>query len=125
MKFTVKRSEWYRGNGNALDSKPVVHNESQLLREDGKKCCIGFVGLQCGFSEADLLGHGTITVVREDGPGVWPKWMLREEWVGGHKEYKIQKAYITNDSSDLTDEQREKRLQYIFAENGDEIVFVD
>lgn len=109
--FTVKRSEWYRGKGD---------EESKLLREDGKRCCIGFVGQQCGFADERLLGISTVARARDNGDSsVWPAWMLKE--LGGE----IQEAYTVNDRESITDGEREAQLKEIFKRNGDEIVFVD
>ena len=37
-KFTVDRKTWFRGQSSS---------DSKLLREDGQRCCIGFVAQQC------------------------------------------------------------------------------
>ena len=111
--FTVKRSEWFRGKGSV---------ESKLLREDGKRCCIGFVGQQCGFTDEQLRNVSSVswTLFNADvRKEQWPSWM--SERYGGD----IQAAYGTNDDEKLTDEERETKLKEIFARNSDEIVFVD
>lgn len=109
--FTVKRSEWYRGKG---------YEESKLLREDGKRCCIGFVGQQCGFTDERLLGISTVARSRYNGDSsAWPAWMLKE--FSGE----IQEAYTVNDRESITDGEREAQLKEIFKRNGYEIVFVD
>jgi hypothetical protein len=49
--FTIKRSEWLRGEG------PTA---SYLQREsDGKRCCLGFYAIACGYSEADIINIPT------------------------------------------------------------------
>ena len=50
IKFTVKRSNWFRGEGS---------ERSRLLRGDGKMCCLGFLALSCGFTEEEILQKPT------------------------------------------------------------------
>lgn len=46
MKFTVKKSEWLRDEGGSF---------SYLLRRsDNKKCCLGFLALECGAKDDDI-----------------------------------------------------------------------
>lgn len=107
--YTVSRKTWYRGRGR---------DESRLLREDGTRCCIGFVGQQCGISDAVLLNRNAIGQSWQSGHiGGFPAWMVKGQ--------DIYDAYRENDDIGITDEERESRLQEIFAKHGDEIVFVD
>lgn len=46
IEFTVKRSEWLRGEGN--------EKSKLLLPSDGKKCCLGFLALALGAKEEDI-----------------------------------------------------------------------
>jgi hypothetical protein len=109
----VDRRTWYRGKGS---------EESRLLTVDGKRCCIGFVGQQCGVSDDDLRGKSDIRNAAACGVSrqVWPKWMR-----GDDHDASIYRAYITNDDTDLTDSERETKLKTIFAEYGDEIEFTN
>jgi hypothetical protein len=110
MKFIVDRKTWYRGKGI---------KDSRLLREDGKMCCIGFVGKQCGVPDTDLLGIGNVTVGLQ-GHGLFPAWVRNTL-----TSISIRNAYSTNDSEDLTDSEREAQLKEIFLREGDEIEFQD
>lgn len=112
-KFTVDRTKWYRGQG---------YTESRLLRGDGMMCCIGFVGLQCGISPEALMGQDIIwrSVKDNTDPQPWPAWMTDQSKPVGAD---ITAAYIINDDRDIDDAAREKKLQGLFAEYGDEIVF--
>lgn len=114
MKFVVKRSEWYRGKGSSA---------SMLLRKDGMKCCIGFVGQQCGIPDYELMCRRQVwTFTRSCHlETVWPEWMMRA--VGDYTD--INKAYVFNDDPNISDTEREFKLAEIFKKNGDEIVFVD
>ena len=109
MKFIVKESEWYRGK-----------HGSKLLREDGKKCCIGFVAQQCGIADHAILNRSAIHMNPGDVLTGVPEWMKYEGWL----ENDISLAYGANDDSLLTDDQRKAKLQAIFARNGDELEFV-
>ena len=108
MKFTVDRAKWYRGQGSKT---------SKLLRPDGTRCCIGHVGKQLGIPDEALLGRGAV----RQGlyiESCWPEWMKMGEPLD------INRAYMVNDSSSMTDSERELQLQEIFIRNGDEIEFV-
>jgi hypothetical protein len=108
--YTVKRSQWYRGNGS---------DQSKLLREDGQRCCIGFVGQQCGIKDADLLDNASVRSCDESVNG-WPSWFIAYP-----SSEDLQAAYSVNDSEDTTDEYREARLTAIFERYGDTLLFID
>jgi hypothetical protein len=86
------------------------------LLDDGSRCCIGFVGQQCGVEDRRLARRGSIRSVSnlEISKENWPSWLL-----GGS----APAAYTTNDDPWISDASREAKLQEIFARNGDEIVF--
>lgn len=116
MRYFVDRSKWYRGKGS---------ESSQLLRKDGTRCCIGFVGQQCGIPDKFMLdkaavGHGTGTS--------WPTWfgecLPGEFGMYASVHLDLQQAYLVNDNPILDDASRESQIQAIFASHGDEIVFV-
>ena len=109
MKFIVDRKTWFRGQGRA---------GSSLLNLDGKRCCIGFVGQQCGMPDESLLMRRAVFTVPIDWRK-FPKWM---ESVG---QCDIYSAYQVNDAKTITDEVREASLKEIFLRNGDEIEFVN
>jgi hypothetical protein len=109
MHFIVKRSSWYRGHGS---------DPSRLLREDGQRCCIGFVGQQCGVSDDIVRGIAQVTDIADlNNQEKFPAWMQMNSKVG--------EAYETNDDSCIDDRLREATLKEIFAENGDSISFED
>jgi hypothetical protein len=115
MKFTVDRKTWYRGNGPS---------GSALLREDGCRCCIGFVGQQCGVPDEALLNVRSVEYLKlgDQQKAKFPEWMW--EFVG-HSYAGIEQAYHINDDRFMNDEERETQLKTIFANNGDEIEFVN
>lgn len=115
MKFTVKRSEWLRGEGN--------ENSYLLRNEDNKMCCLGFYSLQCEIKKESISGtkcprglHNDLGALEFDK---YPEWMkdLHSQDLGF--------IMIINDQIDLTDSEREPQLTEIFKRNGDEITFVD
>jgi hypothetical protein len=119
MLFTVKRSEWYRGKGSA---------ESKLLREDDLKCCIGFVCLQLGLSEKQIINKGDIMSMVASSVEPWgDKRLLTDNNLfdfGNHPKW-LEAAYRANDTDRLTDAEREEKLKSLFKQGGHEIEFVD
>lgn len=105
--FIVDRSKWLRGEGRA----------SLLLRSsDGKRCCLGFVGSQCGFADHELAERGSPESVLGRSGALFPVWVLG--WGGEF-------AMRVNDSRELADTEREAKLKGIFATHGHTIEFVD
>ncbi|SRR6266404_7023628 len=113
MDFVVDRKTWFRGKGS---------DESRLLRADGMRCCIGFVGQQCGVPDSSMLQHSDIQAMRNAGKDVtrFPYWMSNKEI-----NFEIGKAYEFNDDEEISNEERENRLSDLFAKHGDTITFVD
>jgi hypothetical protein len=88
------------------------------------RCCIGFVGQQCGIRDDHLFRKDTAAAVdKEFGAASWPIWFGCSEF--GILPTDVLMAYTINDDRNIDDSVREKRLKEIFARNGDEIVFVD
>jgi hypothetical protein len=110
MEYTVKRRGWFRGKGG---------KKSSLLLESGERCCIGFVGKQCGIPDEVLLGEGGIHSYDSTFKffSRWPLWMRDSETT-------MCEIYGINDSAELSDPEREAKLKVMFAEHGDTIVFV-
>lgn len=114
MKFIVDRKKWYRGKGS---------EESALLREDGTRCCIGFVGQQCGVSDSLMLDRPCILDDRRvESLKGFPQWMYTT--VDKHRTL-ADEAYQANDNQLHGDAARERELKKLFADHGDEIEFVD
>jgi len=115
MKFTVDRQTWYRGKDTG---------ESKLLRYDGTRCCIGFVGKQVGCTDDDLLDVAEVIKMDSNNRN-FPVWMREPYTHKGGGRTLIGEAYHVNDDENLTDEQREARLKELFIEAGDEIEFIN
>jgi hypothetical protein len=114
--FTVKRSEWYRGH---------TETGSRLLREDGQKCCVGFLCLSTGIPDRSLMGRGAVHNLNSTAGG--PRW-LSELFVDptgpGATDWGVS-VYLDNDSPMLSANEREHRLTARFAEKGIKVTFVD
>lgn len=110
-KFIVDRQKWYRGSG---------HANSALLLYNGTRCCIGFVGNQCGIKDSEMLNKFTSSHSAEGKEELllmWPIWMRENSG-------DISFAYAVNDDTEMSDKKREDTLKEIFIRNGDEIEFV-
>lgn len=117
--FVVYRDEWHRGKG---------YENSKLLREDGQRCCIGFVGQQCGIPDDKLLNAASVVDTAHYSVGVdsfyllWPRWLAP---LNPANQGDVVRAYEKNDSKLLSDSEREKALIEIFAVHGNTIEFQD
>jgi hypothetical protein len=114
MTFTVKRSEWFRGRGRI---------DSYLLKADGMKCCVGFVCLQLGLADTEIIGERTIHQVLWN----WEKETTKKFAIAGmdNSPSWLGQAYATNDDDTISDVQREERLKALFKQGGHQIEFVD
>ena len=113
--FTVKRSEWYRGKGD---------DDSALLKEDGSKCCVGFLCLNAGLPKKALFEVGSVEAVHMDLERL-PKW-LAERFVFDYDatDWALD-VYKANDTPKLSGVEREAKLTALFAEKGIKVTFVD
>jgi hypothetical protein len=125
MKVTIKRSEWYRGNGG---------KGSALLRDvDGMKCCVGFFALACGMERDVIMGRSEIRDVPNYDNTELPepaKWMAEygAGWLLNTDD--AREIYNLNDRPvcELTtksEEERERGLAELFAKHDVELEFVD
>jgi hypothetical protein len=113
MKFTIDRSKWLRGE----DAKDGL--DSYLLRpSDGKQCCVGIYLSAIGFLDDELHGRTEDTELRhhfsEESDHQVPHWLCAESEV-----------YGINDSSALSEPERERRIAERFAAGGVTVEFVD
>lgn len=106
-KFTVRRSKWLRGGDNAC-----------LLDDNGNMCCLGFgVNQICRVPKKDLLHElRPYFVLDRDTPFTHSE---------GEDRHFIDKVVEINDSRDISDSVREKRLTKLFKENGIKVTFKD
>jgi len=130
MQFTVKRSEWYRGQG---------YTGSRLLREqDRKRCCLGFLGRACGIGDNEMLDvtnpWGTKGDPGQSGtwhPGLFLADVLRHfpdidlPLTNTMPDIMATLFVVVNDSPDLDGVTREETLTRLFRHIGIEVEFVD
>ena len=114
MDLVVKRSRWLRGE-----------EDSYLVRgSDKKMCCLGFLGRQCRVPQKEMLDKGLPdnvdrsyrfpnTIVKTDEYGSTDCTMLCDDIVH------------TNDTSIISDKQRERKLTQLFKKADIAITFVD
>lgn len=108
MKLKIDRAKWLRGEGAY---------KSYLFRpEDGRMCCLGFLGLSYSLSPEDLTNVKMPTEI--DKPG-YPEWL-------GHREASDACKDITevNDDPCISDQDREAKLTQLFALNDIQLEFV-
>lgn len=122
MKLVIDRSTWLRGEEDA----------GLLLREaDGRRCCLGFLGVSCGIDDDAMASIGC---PREVASTEWPAWLVTSEETEDeygdaelrrHDSATADRLMAINDDGDLSEPEREKRLAAIFAKHDVEVEFVD
>jgi hypothetical protein len=98
---------WYRGHGP---------NASALLRGDGERCCLGFLGQACGADDFRIL-NALMPCQRAEGID-WPEGLIDGR---GSTQLAGQIANI-NDEKEIGDEERITKLQPLFARLGYRLV---
>lgn len=115
MKFTVYRDKWARGNG-----------AGSLLDDQGKMCCLGFLGRQCGIEKEDIKHVG---MPSETVKGPWPDGIVyKDEEYGCVRDTSACNFIATTNDSvgiETTEELRERILTDEFSRIGIEVEFVD
>lgn len=130
MKFTINRTAWLRGEGS---------DKSFLIRMcDGKQCCLGFLGLACGYDIRDLLQSTTpvrADVVRRnfyrsnENPlpceaTLWPKKIIINDEIGYTRTDITDHLMAINDKRNISDSEREEKLTELFESIGIEVEFI-
>jgi hypothetical protein len=111
VKVVVERSKWHRGKG-AIGSKLVLPN--------GTSCCLGFVGREIGFDDAEMRDYTSPMRMRGD-LSRWPKGLLNQDMNS-----EVCSALMrSNDDPELFDSVRENLLIGLGREAGIEFEFVD
>lgn len=123
MKLTITREQWLRGNGV----------ESALRRpEDGKMCCLGFFALACGMSVDEIQNFGDPSDTVGETLLKWPQWLVRELppeddelYASWHNTDECGNLIEANDSKEIEEPDRERKIAALFADHGVEVEFVD
>lgn len=101
--LTIQRSRWYRGEGGTY---------SALLRsEDHKMCALGWLALDCGFKEEDILN---VTHPHHLEDGVFPEQLFEDN--SGENSSAATAIMMCNDTGKIDDETRERNLIKLFKE---------
>jgi hypothetical protein len=108
--FTIDRSKWFRGG------KP---EDSRLLRDDGKQCCVGFYLEACGVPRKHLLRANYFP--RDTTPTV----PAGADWLMVSRDAGEASVYVVNDAPGYSEEKRESLLTKLFADQGIDVTFVD
>lgn len=116
--FTVKRSEWLRGEGD---------DDSYLYRTtDSKKCCVGFFALACGLEQRQIENIVSMAELNKVIGSVYNgRFVTKTSPTTWTTSFSAAKIYAINDSEILTDQEREATLINYFQELDIKINFID
>ncbi len=118
MEFTVDRKTWYRGKGGMF---------SKLLKEDGRKCCLGFLAKAYGYEDSDILNKASFRNLSDAS-------LITRLLVGDSNNELLGENYCTslhetiadiNDNRTFSDETKEKELTELFAQADIKVNFID
>lgn len=129
MELVIKRSKWYRGN-TAQNSKLIFAADPENKEEqkfNGHKCCLGFYGKNCGLGWAEMANVATPTALArlEVLPSsMW--WLVEKESDGRYKASQDGSNLMQiNDSGEVSDTFRERKITEIFARHDVQVRFED
>jgi len=121
-KFYVERAKWARGGKNG---------PSALLNEKECYCCLGFLAKACGASDREI----DEVMEPTDVPKLdWPDGLVKVDYNidsdgEKHPNYDNSKMctdiILINDSQQISDTEREKKLTEKFKELDVEVEFID
>jgi hypothetical protein len=106
IKVIVDRKTWYRGKGYSM---------SFLLRQDGQRCCIGFLGKTLGLKDHEMRDRATLYDCKHE---------TTSDFDYAHCDT-LKDAYDTNDSKDFTEKQREGQLKKLGKAMGVRFEFIN
>lgn len=118
MKFTIDRARWWRGRGFI---------DSRLVRaEDGRRCCLGFYSLACGYTEKELEGISSPSILFkciDISKNLFHNTIYNAE---ERCDTEITKELIrANDYRHIDDVTRENTIAALFKEAGIDVEFVN
>jgi len=122
--FTIDRSFWRRGAGR-LDSEGInsPHGRTELRNKNGNACCLGHIAQQCGVTWSALTGvslpSGLFGASRALLDGVLTDSLFDKL---PNPKIVVMAAGI-NDSSAISDAEREEKLAELFAKSGIALTF--
>lgn len=118
FKFTISRRKWWRGHGA----------DSELLRADGKMCCVGIYLKACGIKPTllkNVVDASDLAVENENAlVKKIPTWLLNNAsgyWQNSDIAFEL---YAANDEEEVRGAEKEKAIKNIFATHGVDVTFV-
>lgn len=101
-----------------------------MLRSISKKmCCLGFYAKACLIPESKLEDNSTLAEVnyelsKSNEYSVWDTILLDNKRKFNDDSYLAEDLMSVNDNRETTDDQKEKKIKKMFAENGITVKFV-
>lgn len=117
IKQRINRQTWLRGKGSV---------RSRLLcRSNQKRCCLGTVLGDAGMPDEALLDRSAPSIIEVYSEGKYKiptsmQWLLDEYGLDSDACACLMKI---NDSMSIDDDERERQLIAVFAENGVDVEF--
>ena len=118
--YEIDRSRWINGAVAARMRNPLT----QLYDSNhGRYCCLGLILEQCGYRKSELDGVGTPEKV--DDQSMVPAWMTKKNLYGDWLDTDAVREMVNvNDTQNLTEAERERRLTELAQSAGVELRFV-
>lgn len=119
IKITIPREKWLRGEVSwrkLWDGR--LQNISSLLNKDGMQCCVGHMLRQLGVPNDSLFEKSTAAAIYSLPPTA--RWLIGPN---GNSSDALD-LYRLNDSTETSDEEKEKRIIEIAAQHGLDVEFV-
>ncbi len=118
MKLKIDRAKWHTGRYGDDNSEGI--GMVALLNPEGFMCCLGFLGLACGYEPTELESQDEPQNL--DDVEKWPEAIVDPETA--HDTDLSGSLMETNDDHDSSDEAREIRVTVLMAEGDIEVEFV-
>lgn len=124
QKFIIDRSTWLRGSLAYPDKR---YNRSYLLRaSDNRKCCLGFVCLQSGYTKNEIWNvRGPMTLQWHNNKTFWNFAFPPGETIDTDAAIVINEIMDVNDDPKINDEQRESQLKELALKLDWELEFIN
>lgn len=111
MKLVIDRTKWIRGE--------AVERSFLIRPEDGKSCCLGFLGCAIGISRETLWSKRMPWGEKDWEPS---DWLFQ---LDSQNRYTVHRLAMINDDQSLTEPEREEKLKREFAAVDVEVEFIN
>jgi hypothetical protein len=122
MQFTIKRSTWCNYDTNTKETLPEKQ-PSQLVREDGHQCCLGFYLEACGVDRGAMLGLWFPSLKIPGFPET-AHWLVGNGLADSAISHAALALVAANDSPKYA-HSREARVTELFKKQGIDVTFED